>query len=129
MRERFISEAIRPLPEDFDFAPSAVGEPAIPRRFRWRAETVVISEVARRWKSTSPCTHGSTERYVRRHWYEIITGDGRRLRIYFDRQASSARQRRRRWWLYSQLEEVVGAPAGPHEALPGTKGKDVPGAP
>jgi hypothetical protein len=128
MKERFISEAIEPLPEDFDFSQSAAGEPAIPRRFQWRSETLELVEVTRRGKSTSPCTHGSSERYVRRHWYDIITGDGRRLRIYFDRQAGSSRRRKRRWWIYSQFE-ADGASPEPQHASPGAEGANGPGAP
>ncbi|MDX9867860.1 MAG: DUF6504 family protein [Kiritimatiellia bacterium] len=105
MKERFISEPLRPIPEAVEIAGAAPGEPAIPRKFQWRGDTVEIAEVTRKWKSTSPCTHKSGERYVRRHWYDITTADGRYLRIYFERQARSRRDRKKRWWVYSQTEK------------------------
>lgn len=105
MKERFISEQLRPIPEALDFAGAAPGEPAIPRKFQWRGDTVEIAEVTRKWKSTSPCTHKSGERYVSRHWYDITTVDGRYLRIYFERQARSRRDSKKRWWVYSQTEK------------------------
>ena len=104
MKERFVSEEMKPLPGDFEFQRAAPGEPALPRRFRWRGEILEVAGVERQWKSTSPCTHGSGERYVRRHWYDIATADGRRLRIYFERTARSPRQAKRRWWIFSQTD-------------------------
>lgn len=79
----------------------AAGEPGLPERFRWRNQTLVIDQVLRAWKDTGPCTHGSGERYVRKHWFEVRLADGRRLKVYFERQARSSRQIRQRWWLFS----------------------------
>jgi hypothetical protein len=51
----------------------AIGEPGLPREFLWRKETIRITAVLRTWKDTGPCTHGSPEKYVRKHWYEVET--------------------------------------------------------
>lgn len=99
MIEHFVSEAIHPLPASFEFNGSGPGEPAIPRRFRWRKEIIGIAFVVRKWTSTSSCRHGSGEQYVRRHWYEMATDDGRRMILYFDRQPKSFRHRKKRWWV------------------------------
>lgn len=103
-KEHFIGEEIRPLPEEFDYTASAPGEPALPRKFRWRQETIEILHILKRWKSVSGCRHGSSDRYVRKHWYRIRTTDNRVLTIYFDRQLAMP-GRKRRWWLFSQTRE------------------------
>lgn len=105
MKERFVSEQLIPIPAELDITSAALGEPAIPWKFTWRGETIEIAKVIRKWKSTSPCTHGSVESYVRRHWYEIATVNGRYLRIYFERQARSRRERKKRWWVFSEIEK------------------------
>jgi hypothetical protein len=97
---RFISEEILPDPASFDPSLAPPGAPAVPRRFAWRNQTVDLDHIASQWKTTSPCRHGSSEQYVRRHWFQILTTDGRRMTIYFDRQPHARRQSRR-WWLYS----------------------------
>jgi len=102
LKEEFISEVIKPLPEELDLSQSSPGEPALPRKFYWRKETVEIAEVVRKWKSSSPCVHGSGDLYVRRHWYEIMTTDGREMKIYFDRNTKPLRNAKRRWWMFSQ---------------------------
>ena len=51
------------------------------------------------WKEASG---KSGDRYIRRHWYEIVATDGSRMKIYFERNpAPSQRRIRRRWWLYT----------------------------
>lgn len=100
-QERFVSEELSPVPDALDLSQSSPGEPAIPRQFRWRRATVEIRQVLRKWTSTSGCRHGSGEQYVRRHWYEIVTTDDRHMTLYFDRQARSSRERKKRWWVYS----------------------------
>lgn len=101
MKEQFISEEIKPVAGELDFSLSAVGEPALPMKFRWRAEVIEIAALLNKEKSTGACTHGSGERYVRKHSYDIRTKDGRRMRIYFDRTPASKRNPKRRWWLFS----------------------------
>ena len=104
-KERFVGEEIRPLKEEFDYSASEPGEPALPRKFQWREETIEILHILKRWKSTSACRHGSTDRYVRKHWYQIRTTDNRVLTIYFDRQFMIPRGQKRRWWLFSLTVE------------------------
>ncbi|MBT7300722.1 MAG: cytoplasmic protein, partial [Victivallales bacterium] len=44
------------------------------------------------------CHHGSSEQYVRRHWFRVETTDGSEMRIYFDRQPRPGANKKR-WWL------------------------------
>ena len=53
-----------------------------------------------RWKDTGPCTSGSGEKYLRKHWFRVRTTDGREMKLYFERQARGSRQTSR-WWLYT----------------------------
>ncbi|NQU41698.1 hypothetical protein HQ520_00320 [bacterium] len=50
------------------------------------------------------CWSGSGERYVRKHWFRIRTTDGQEMKLYFERQARSAREAKKRWWLHSVIE-------------------------
>ncbi len=74
------------------------GEPGVPRAFSWRGERYEIERVEASWKS-----HGEDrgDTYVRRHWYDVITTDGKRMRLYFDRNPGRRGSSRSRWWLYS----------------------------
>jgi phosphoribosylglycinamide formyltransferase-1 len=99
--EQFISERIQPDPESFDARGTAFGEPALPLRFSWRGKTVEVEEILDTWKDTGPCSHGSGEKYVRKHWFRVRTTEGEEMRIYFDRQARSKRDLKARWWLYT----------------------------
>lgn len=96
--QRFVSEPIRPVIETADAAAMATGEPGLPREFVWRGAPLAIARVLRSWRETGPCSHGSPEVYVRKHWYEVETASGRKARLYFDRQP---RRRGDRWWLFS----------------------------
>ena len=100
MVEEFIGEAIEPVAETMDTRRMARGEPGLPRQFRWRSEIVSIAQVLRTWKETGPCHHGSAEQYVRKHWFEVFTDSGVKMKIYFDRQPRSAKTKQR-WWLFS----------------------------
>jgi phosphoribosylglycinamide formyltransferase-1 len=93
--EKFVSELIFPIAL---VAPTVIGEPGIPIRFRWRGAEYEIARVVEKWKTTGDCWHGSGERYVRRHWYRVIPTDGTEMKIYFERQARS-KQQKKRWWL------------------------------
>lgn len=97
---RFISEAIEPVIETCDTARMARGEPGLPREFVWKKRRIEIKAVLRVWKETGKCRHGSGEDYVRKHWYEVETSAGERMKIYFERQARRGRGRPR-WWLFS----------------------------
>lgn len=80
---------------------AAIGEPALPLRFRWRRQTHEIATVLRRWKEyNADRTHGSGERYLRRHWFEVYLADGTQWTLYFLRQPGSRRTAKFRWWLY-----------------------------
>lgn len=98
---RFVSEALEPLGEAFTMSAMAAGEPGLPARFRWRGTEYEILRVIETWKTTSRCRNGSDEQYVRKHWYRILTSEGTEMEIYFERQARSARDRKKRWWLLS----------------------------
>ena len=98
----FVSKNIKPCGDDFALERMLTGEPGLPRSFAWGDRTIVVAEVIKRWKSCSPCKHGSTEQYVRRHWYRILDPQGNRYTLYFDR--SLPKHRRDRWWLYDYVE-------------------------
>lgn len=101
MRRRFVSEGIAPVDGTFDRAGMALGEPALPLRFKWRGEEYAVANVLEKWRETSPCSHGGGEQYVRKHWFRIATTGGIEMRIYFERQARSKREKKSRWWLHS----------------------------
>jgi hypothetical protein len=100
MVEEFISEAIQPVRETLDTSRMATGEPGLPRQFRWRSEIVCVTGVLKTWRETGPCHHGSGDQYVRKHWFEVSTNPGVNMLIYFERQARSAKNKKR-WWLFS----------------------------
>lgn len=107
MAERFIGEAITPVPGSADTAHMAAGEPGLPSAFLWRGETLAVATVVRAWRETGRCTHGSPEMYARKHWFEIETDAGAVLKIYFERQPRRG-SKVHRWWLYSMRD--VGCP-------------------
>lgn len=111
MPNRLISEALAPLAATSDTARMAAGEPGLPREFVWRGRTIRITAVLRAWKETGKCHHGSPERYVRKHWYEVATEADGTLKIYFDRQPRRGRKEPR-WWLFSIEEQDTGTPPG-----------------
>jgi hypothetical protein len=96
----FICESIQPL-EGFDTAAMSIGEPGFPKRFKWRDREYELGEIVERWKESGPCRNGANERYLRKHWYRVVTTDGTEMKIYFDRQVRSKSQRTKRWWLYT----------------------------
>jgi len=99
MTANFISETITPL-EGFDPTRMTFGEPGVPSKFRWRQREFVVTELLEAWKDHGDCTHGSGERYVRKHWYRVRTSDGAICRLYFLRNFGKA-GKRPRWWLHS----------------------------
>lgn len=96
----FVSEPIKPLFADTDAQGMAEGAPGLPRAFSWRGESLGIANVLRSWRETGPCTHGSSERYARKHWFEVETTSHQRAQIYFERQARG-RNQTARWWLFT----------------------------
>ncbi|HRU04755.1 MAG TPA: DUF6504 family protein [Candidatus Brocadiia bacterium] len=99
MPERFISEPITPAPGQGDASRVARGEPGLPHRFRWRDQEYTVEEVLETWKTTSPCRHGSGERYVAKHFYRLRAAGGAEMTLYFERRAR--RGSPRQWRLFS----------------------------
>lgn len=101
-QQHFVSEAITPVTTTADTNAMAAGGPGLPNKFRWRDQTLTIARVLRTWRETGLCTHGGSggsERYARKHWFEVqIAGKGV-AKIYFERQSRS-RKLTRRWWLF-----------------------------
>ncbi len=103
--EEFVSERLVPVAGTADMAGMSRGEPGLPGRFAWRGREYSVVGVLRKWKTSGPCDHGSGERYLRRHWYEIRTQPGLIMTIYCQRQAPSVKRRKGRWWIYSVRRE------------------------
>ncbi len=101
MAERFVSEPIQPASGTFDATGMTRGEPGLPQQFVWRNQQYAVAEVLEVWKEQGPCRSGSTEMYLRKHWYRIRTAQGPEMTIYFERQARSKRESKKRWWLYT----------------------------
>ena len=96
--QTFVSEPLIPAVGSGDAAAMAAGVPGAPRRFTWRGTLHELGAIARAWK-TSGTDRG--ERYLRRHWFEIVTTAGIRMTIYCERQARSAKKPKARWWVYT----------------------------
>ena len=96
-----MDEAITPVAGTQDTARMAGGGPGLPMRFAWRGTEYAVERVLDEWKETGPCTSGSGERYVRKHWFTVRTTDGAEMTLYFERRARSAREKKTRWWLYA----------------------------
>jgi hypothetical protein len=105
MPEQFIGESIQPVKGSSDTVSMAAGGPGLPGRFRWRGDEYAVKEVLDTWRELSSCRHGSAEQYVRKHWFRVRTSNGGIMKLYFERQARSKREAKRRWWLYSREEK------------------------
>lgn len=103
MGEKFVGEAVFPVASTCDTSRMAVGEPGLPREFIWRGRRIEVAAVRRTWRETGTCRHGSPERYVRKHWFEVITTTRDIMKIYFERQPRRGK-RGPRWWLFSIRE-------------------------
>jgi hypothetical protein len=99
--ERLISEPIRPLAGSFDTAMMSRGSPGLPRRFTWRGRMYEVAALLETRKTLGPCTSGSGEMYVRRHWFTVRTATGETMTLYFDRQTRRGQPPKVRWWLFS----------------------------
>ena len=83
----------------------AMGLPGLPGAFVWQGQTIRISRVLREWHDTGPCRHGSSDRYIRKHWFDVEDETGRQLKIYFERNPRPrAKGKRDRWRLFSMTE-------------------------
>ena len=100
MAEQFISEAIQPVAGTIDTSRMSTGAPGLPRQFRWKTKAIQVVRLLKTWRETGPCHHGSGEKYVRKHWFQVLTESGDTLKIYFERQARS-RKNKDRWWLFT----------------------------
>jgi len=102
---RFVSELITPVTVSHDVDAMVRGEPGLPRAFTWRGEELQVVKVLRTWRECGPgpCKQGSSESYVRKHWFEVEIGSRQTARIYFERQPRG-RSRTKRWWLFSIAE-------------------------
>jgi len=115
MAEQFVSERLKPVAESVDFSETPVGEPPLPRRFVWREVEYAVDEVLRTWKESGrDKTHGSSEQYVRKHWFHVRTTSGHEMKIYFERHAKSKAQRTSRWWVFTV--EAPGSAGAPDSA-------------
>jgi hypothetical protein len=73
----------------------AQGEPSLPHAFTWDNDRIEVGTLRKTWRSTKD-DRGDT--YVKKHWFEFETMDGRVAVVYFDR---GARKGAPRWWLYT----------------------------
>ena len=101
MKESLISEAIEPLMDDLAERPFEVGEPILPRGFRWRGAEYRIEEVLETWKQYSGGSRSMPEHYLRKHWFRVRMSDGSTMKIYFERKARSKAEAKARWWIYT----------------------------
>lgn len=99
----FVSEVLSPVGTSFDTAAMARGEPGLPRKFRWRDRELAVAEVLETWRDYGDCTHGSGERYLRKHGFRVRTEEGLVLKLYFQRTFGKSRPTPR-WWLQSVEE-------------------------
>ncbi|MCD6416275.1 MAG: cytoplasmic protein [Planctomycetes bacterium] len=99
--ELSVDERITPVSGAFDTRRMAIGEPGLPLRFAWRGREYSVSSLLRRWKETGDCASGSSEQYVRKHWFRVRATTGEVMDIYFERQARSRSQAKQRWWLHA----------------------------
>ncbi len=102
----FVSETIEPLRGEFDASRMAMGEPGVPRRFRWRKEVwedvQVLGDGTRQF---GDCAHGGGERYVRRHVYRCRMAHGPVFHLAFQRSFGRAKFTRAGRWRIVQIEE------------------------
>lgn len=98
--KRFVGEALKPVVSTFDAGRMAAGGPGLPGAFVWNGRELRVAQVLREWRETAPCRHGSGERYVSKHWFDVQVDSGERLRLYFERRARG-HALSKRWWLFS----------------------------
>jgi hypothetical protein len=91
---KFVSRPLVAAGEGF-VTPADGSRPPVPCIFLWDGRTLAITGVLRSWRSTK-ADRGDT--YLKRHWFELETGCGLRIEVYYDREA---RRGVSRWWLYT----------------------------
>ena len=90
----FIGKPIAPEGA-LEVAALAQGEPSLPAAFTYDGERLEVHAQLRAWRSSKD-DRGDT--YVKKHWFEFETDDGRVAVVYFDR---GARKSAPRWYLYT----------------------------
>jgi hypothetical protein len=95
---QFVSEPIEPMIGSADLAAMSRGEPGLPARFAWRGQTFETVQVLSTWKTS---TRDRGDLYLRRHWFEVATSCGRRMKLYCERQTRTRGKPKSRWWLYT----------------------------
>ncbi|HLI96159.1 MAG TPA: DUF6504 family protein [Candidatus Baltobacteraceae bacterium] len=90
MGKHFVSQPIDPI------APAGTDLPAA---FKWRDVLLEVRALRKQWRGTK---EDRGDVYLKRHWYEFETTDGRIATVYFDRAAKPGAHR---WWLYA-IESV-----------------------
>lgn len=78
-----------------DVAALSHGEPSLPPAFRYGEEHLGVATLVKTWRSTK---EDRGDVYLKKHWFEFMTDDGRRAVVYFDR---GARKNAPRWYLYT----------------------------
>jgi phosphoribosylglycinamide formyltransferase-1 len=101
----FVSETIEPLEGGFDAARMAMGEPGVPRFFRWRKEVWEVVQVLDGARQFGDCAHGSGERYVRRHVYRCRMAHGPVFRLAFQRSFGRGHFARKGRWRLVEIEK------------------------
>jgi len=97
----FVSEAIKPDRLSFDAAAMAAGVPGLPTGFTWRDRHFEIAAILSSWKESEGCSHGSGERYLRKHFWQVKTRSGETLTVYAVRRVKRGEDPKQRWWLYT----------------------------
>ena len=101
MEEEFVSEPIKLVAGTFDIVGMTRGEPGLPGRFIWRDKKYAVAEVLEKWKESGCCKSGSSEMYLRKHWFRVRCTNGLEMTIYFERQPRTKVGNKMRWWLYT----------------------------
>lgn len=97
----FISEPITPDARTFDAAAMATGVPGLPTGFTWRDRHFQIDAIISSWKESESCTHGSGERYLRKHFWKVRVMTGETMTLYALRKVKRGENPKQRWWLYT----------------------------
>lgn len=96
MTKHLISQPIEPATV---LAPQACAgghlEPQLPPEFRWHGETLEVKGLVKTWRTTK---EDRGDVYLKKHWFEFETADGRHVVVYYDRGAKRGQPR---WWLHS----------------------------
>jgi hypothetical protein len=112
--EQFVSQQIEPQSASGDIHSMSRGEPGLPQSFTWSGKRLEVASIAKIWK-TSIRDRGDL--YLRRHWFEVFTTDGSRLKLYCERQTRNRSKPKARWWLYT-IQPPTAPPTEPN-ASPG----------